>query len=229
MPARTRFLAALLAAILLLAGPRTASAQRVTLDRVDSLMRAGQAEQARAALVEWRRTHSADARATYLSGRLATRAQDAEDAYLTVALTHATSAYAAESLLRLGQARLAAGDRKQAVTYLERVLADYPRSEHRATALEWLDRARETAPQLYSIQVAAFRERAGARSVARQLQQAGFENVRLVTVPDNALIRVRVGKFEDSADAATTASRIKAAGLSAVIVSDVQREQGMRD
>jgi len=69
----------------------------------------------------------------------------------------------------------------------------------------------------------------GARSVAAQLRRAGITDVRLVTVPDNALIRVRVGKFESSAAAATTISRIRAEGLSAVIVSDVQREQLVRE
>jgi hypothetical protein len=254
--------------------PAAASAQRATLDQVDSLANAGQVAEARAALELWRKSNALDARATFLSARLSLRAEDAEDAYLSVALSHPTSPYAAESLLRLGQARLTAGDHKQAAFYLRRVVSDYPRSEHHEAAQQWLQRITpsqlsaaaapnastpapvnrqqpmpkprdvqpsDTRPSIplntqvpaaaarIAVQVAAFRELAGARSVAAQLRRAGIADVRLVTVPDNALIRVRVGKFESSAAAATTISKIKAGGLSAVIVSDVQREQLVRE
>jgi cell division septation protein DedD len=266
--APTRLLATSFVMILALLLPPAARAQRAGLDQVDSLANAGQAVEARAALDLWRKSNAADARSTFLSARLALRAEDAEDAYLAVALSHPTSPYAAESLLRLGQARLTAGDPKQAAFYLRRVLSDYPRSEHREAAQQWLQRtvpaesiaaAAPDAPKpkpvprtlpvpepnditpsvplnqptlnvaRIAIQVAAFREMAGARSVAAQLRRAGITNVRLVTVPENGLIRVRVGTFQSSAAAATTVSKIKAEGLSAVIVSDVQREQLVRE
>lgn len=207
-------------------------------------------------LETWKQSNRMDARATYLTARLSTRAEDAEDAYLAVALSYATSPYAAESLLRLGQARMAAGDAKQASVYFQRLLADYPRTEHRTAAQEWLARTRSrnapntTAPSStlpnptaaaattprtsakrmrVAIQIAAFRERSGARAVARQVEQAGFADVRLVTVPDNSLLRVRVGKFESGAQALPIVTRLKAAGFSAVIVSDAEREQQMRE
>src|SRR5687767_8264213 len=104
--------------------PAAARAQRAGLDQVDSLANAGQTVEARAALDQWKKSNPADARSTYLSARLALRAEDAEDAYLSVALSHPTSPFAAESLLRLGQARLTAGDAKQAAFYLRRVLSD---------------------------------------------------------------------------------------------------------
>lgn len=218
-------------------------------------MVAGQVAQARALLETWKKSNRTDARATYLTARLSQRAEDAEDAYLTVALSHATSDYAPESLLRLGQARMAAGDPKQASVYFQRLLADYPRSVHRTAAQDWLSRIRSTAqnaaapsstlprpsaatPILPStdaqrtrvaIQIAAFRERSGARSVARQVEKAGFADVRLVTMPENSLIRVRIGKFESASQALPIATKLKAAGFSAVIVSDAEREQQLRE
>jgi predicted Zn-dependent protease len=225
---------------------------------------------------------SGEAWAAFQKAKLATRADSAEDAYLTVALSHPTSPYAAESLLRLGQARLANNDPKQAIVYLQRLLADYPRSEHRALGALWLGRAQlatnnaraacttinsglklqqidtETTALLrteqttacaatsagkanaaaaapastagrFAIQVGAFRERAGARAYARGLEQAGFERARVSVMPENALYRVRVGQYESAAAAQKTVAKLKAAGYSAVVVADRQRERLIKD
>jgi cell division protein FtsN len=72
--------------------------------------------------------------------------------------------------------------------------------------------------------VGAFRQIAGARETARQLDKAGYTSVRLVTVPSNALVRVRVGKFENLTDASALAAKLKAAGFSAALVYDVRSE-----
>ena len=223
-----------------------------------------------------------EARSTFQRAKAAVRADSAEDAYLTVALSYPTSAYAAESLLRLGQARLANNDSRQAVVYLQRLLGDYPRSEHRALGALWLARAQlagnnaraacttvrnalqaqpadtqtvsllrteqttacaatpATAPPRdsdampasaarYSIQVGAFRERLGARAYANGLQKAGYEHARVVVTPENALYRVRVGQYESAASAQTTVTRLKAAGYTAVVVADRQRERLIRN
>lgn len=233
MQARTRLFATSLATILVVALPAISAAQQTSLETIDSLISIGQTEQARAALGLWKKEHEPDARSTWLTARLATRAQDAEDSYLNVTLTYGNSPYAAASLLRLGQARHAAGDAKQATIYFQRLAADYPTSEHRATAHEWLARTPAPAPaparQRYAVQVAAFRELAGARITARQLEKAGFANVRIVTVPSNALMRVRVGAFESLTDAAVHGAKIKAAGFSVAIVSDATSEQPLRN
>ena len=254
MQVRTRSIATSLVALLVLLSARTSSAQNVTLARVDSLIMAGQSAQARSALDAWKKSNPPDARSTYLTARLASQAQEAEDAYLSVALGYSNSPYAAESLLRLGQARLAAGDAKQAAVYLRRVISDYPTSEHRSTAQEWLARvppvvaaappttgaqpqvAKPAAPAAapaaryrHAVQVAAFRDINGARSVARQLEKSGFANVRLVTVPANSLIRVRIGTFENSAAASALAAKVKAAGFTAAVVADALSEQALRN
>jgi cell division protein FtsN len=77
--------------------------------------------------------------------------------------------------------------------------------------------------------VAAFREKGGARSVMRALEKAGFESVRVVTVPDNSLLRVRVGRFNDARAAADVLSKLNRAGYKAVVVSDATRETVVRD
>lgn len=79
------------------------------------------------------------------------------------------------------------------------------------------------------MQVGAFRQIAGARETARQLEKAGFTGARLITVPSNALVRVRVGKFENLADASALAAKLKAAGFTAALVYDVRSEQPARD
>lgn len=214
--------------------PNAGSAQRASLAQIEALVATGKIDHARSALERWKQSNRPDAHSTYLTARLALRAADAEDAYLGVALSYPTSVYAAESLLRLGQARMAAGDTKQAIIYLRRLLADYPRSEHHAIAVEWLGRTGKDNAAIpvkgrAAIQVAAFRERSGARSVARQLEKAGFQDVRLVTVPDNTLIRVRIGRFDNSAAAAATVAKLKAGGFSAVVVFDAERETALHD
>jgi cell division septation protein DedD len=278
---QTDLLATSLATLLVLFLPQPTAAQHATLDRADSLLRAGQIDQARSTLEQWQKTNvsgaaasSNQARATYLKARLATRADSAEDAYLTVALSHATSRYAPESLLRLGQARMASGDAIQAIVYLQRLITDYPRSEQRPLGALWLARAQiaahrsqaacvtinsalqrqqtdsettallraeqsaactraVTAPAVvapspaprFAIQVGAFRERARARALAHQIEKAGFEEVRVATVPENALLRVRIGRYDSAAVAAATIAKLKAAGFSAVVVADRQREK----
>jgi cell division septation protein DedD len=300
VPKRTSFLATLCFATFS-AFPSKGTAQ--TLDQVETFLKAGQLEQARAELKRWKDqdvtpAHSKEAqlRATYLNARLATSASEAYDGYLEVALSGALSSpYAAESHLRIGQMSLSDGDAKSAVDYLQRLIDNYPRSEHTPMGRVFLARAqlktgnaraacatvtdalqasvadsmtvqllrhertaacnriaadttvtsKPVAPApvtatparlaaqppksgAFALQVGAFREKSGAQSVLRQLQKGGFENTRLVTVPDNTLIRVRVGKFASSADAAATAAKLRAAGFSAVIVSDAAHEAIVR-
>jgi cell division protein FtsN len=75
-----------------------------------------------------------------------------------------------------------------------------------------------------TIQVGAFRELSGARGIQRQLENAGFADVRLVRVPGNQLIRVRIGKYENRAAAAATLARLANANFSAVLVTDANVE-----
>jgi DedD protein len=80
-----------------------------------------------------------------------------------------------------------------------------------------------------TIQAGAFRELSGAQSVKQQLERAGFTDIRLVRVPGNQLIRVRIGRFADRAAAAQTLARLASADISAVLVSDAHTETPVKN
>jgi tetratricopeptide (TPR) repeat protein len=245
MDIRTKIFAACLLGLLTQAVPSFAQ-QQAALEQVETLIKNGQTDEARALLGRWQKDNPESARGLSLAARLTMDAQEAEETYLRIALSYPTTPYAAEALLRLGQFRLMANDPQQAISYLQRVLSDYPNSEQRAVATEFLARAREvvgasrvdtvrspktqTIPSTgrYTVQVAAFRDVAGARAYVRQLSKMGYD-VRMVTVPANSLIRVRVGLYDKPADATAVLTKLKAAGYTPVFVSDISREQPVKD
>ncbi|HSL69809.1 MAG TPA: SPOR domain-containing protein [Longimicrobiales bacterium] len=119
------------------------------MDRADSLLAAGQYARARALLDGWHRDHPSTARidqaerarALYLTAQLTEDAARAQELYVSIALGYPTAREAPNALLRLGQAWLANGEPKRSVTYLERVLNDYPSAPARPDAFLWLIRA----------------------------------------------------------------------------------------
>jgi cell division septation protein DedD len=76
----------------------------------------------------------------------------------------------------------------------------------------------------FAVQTAAFRERSSAVAAATQLRALGFVP-RVVTVEGSPLFRVRSGNFATAAAAHDVAERIRAAGLTATVVSDVHLER----
>ena len=82
----------------------------------------------------------------------------------------------------------------------------------------------KTTSARVTIQVGAFRELNGARGVQKQLENAGFRDVRLVRVPGNQLIRVRIGKYDNRTAAADMLARLANANFSAVLVTDANVE-----
>lgn len=143
-----RLTAALLAGIMLFAAP--AIAQEAELDRIEALILAGEYAAARSAIQEWwgaveggrNVPAEARARAHLLRASLAPDLRSAERDYLAVALGHPTTPYAPRALLALGQGFLASGDIARAVSYLTRLVDDYPGSSLRPVGLLWLARAR---------------------------------------------------------------------------------------
>lgn len=70
------------------------------------------------------------------------------------------------------------------------------------------------------VQVGAFAEEAGARAVRQKLEGAGLKTyTHVAQTPDGKRIRVRVGPFENRADADKAAARVKALGLSAAVLT----------
>ena len=228
-----------------------AQQSRATLDQVEKLMQADRLQEARATLQLWQKQHTRSARKdddtwrmTYLAARLSSDAHDAEEQYLTLAISAPPSnRYVPEALLRVGQAEIAAGSTRNAIPYFRRLIENYPKNEYATVAAEWLQRAQtaqaaqspapngaviDAAPaaqqQNWTVQVAAFHELSGARSVAQQVQAKGFADVRIARVPDNTLVRVRVGHFASAADGTGVVEKLKHAGFSAVLVSDAAHE-----
>lgn len=78
----------------------------------------------------------------------------------------------------------------------------------------------------YTVQLGAFSDRRWAEDLASQLQAAGFQP-RVVRVRDDALVRVRIGRFETRAEAVATRDRVRAAGFEAALSTDPRREQGV--
>ncbi len=141
------------ALLLLLCCSAPVTAQQSLLDRADSLLIAGQYVQARAALADWDRANPATAstesaqraRALHLTARLTTDATQAQELYLTIALSYPTAREAPDALLRLGQSFLAARDPRRAALYLERLMNDYPSAPSRSLGFLWLTRAQIAA------------------------------------------------------------------------------------
>ncbi len=99
-----------------------------------------------------------------------------------------------------------------------------PKPETRSPTKPVVATEKTSATGRVSIQVGAFREFSGALGVQRQLESAGFTGVRLVRVPGNQLIRVRIGRFESRTAAASTLARLANANFSAVLVADANTE-----
>lgn len=145
-----------LAAFLGTASP--AAAQDTTLDTVEQLAAAGRLTDARATLGRWEEGNpetagvpgEVRARALLLAARLAVDPEAAQTGYLAVALSYPTTAAAPEALLRLGQGLVASAQTGQstagrAVSYLERLVSDYPGNPYRTAGLLWLVRAQRLA------------------------------------------------------------------------------------
>ncbi len=137
------------------ASGQTRPARDPGLQRVDSLLAAGNLEDARTGLEKWiadnppgNAASGSQAQALYLRGRLATDWKGAEDAYLSVVLGYPTSPNAPDALLLLGKGLLAAASTGspstaaiRAASYLERLINDYPGNPLRDEARLWLARA----------------------------------------------------------------------------------------
>jgi cell division protein FtsN len=80
-----------------------------------------------------------------------------------------------------------------------------------------------------AIQIGAYRELSGARAAQTELERAGFSDIRLVRVPGNTLIRVRIGKYSNRAAASAMLARLGAAKISAVLVNDANSETVVRN
>lgn len=102
-----------------------------------------------------------------------------------------------------------------------------PASDGRGAPQESEDRRNLDNPPVeegpFTVQMGAFSDEEGARSLALRLAEAGI-SARLVTVGGSELIRVRAGRFDGAAAATRLYDRVTSAGFDALVVADAQRE-----
>lgn len=233
---------AVLSAVIAIAPPVPVPAQampRDTLAHVDSLVIRGELDRARASLRAWHSAHAVDpgangatrAHALYLNGLLAPDWKAAEDAFLSVALTHPTTPHAPLALLRLGQGLLtaahagdaAAGTRASA--YLQRLVTDYPTSPVRPSAFLWLAYAGENAGRDGDACSAATSAAQTARddataTLARTVRlRACGANSPLPNDPGLETFAVQIGAFRARESADQLATRARAAGFDTRVVT----------
>jgi hypothetical protein len=79
-------------------------------------------------------------------------------------------------------------------------------------------------PGRFSAQVGAFRQQQSVDDLVARLRRAGYEP-RVAMIPGSSLIRVRVGRFTTTADAARMVARLKEGRFDAVVVSDANQER----
>ncbi|MFQ5537645.1 MAG: SPOR domain-containing protein [Gemmatimonadota bacterium] len=79
----------------------------------------------------------------------------------------------------------------------------------------------------FAVQVGAFAGEGRARALLRRLEEAGLQP-RLVRVPGSRLLRVRVGRFVNQADALTLMEEVRSLGFPAALARDAHRERSVR-
>lgn len=89
-----------------------------------------------------------------------------------------------------------------------------------AALLEGKTPAAATAAQRVVVQVGAFADEARAREVRQKLERAGLKTyTHVAQTAEGRRIRVRLGPYDSRAEAEKVASRVKALGLSAAILT----------
>lgn len=229
---------------------RTSGRDTVTLDHVENLVEAGRTGDARTALLDWW-SHSLPKasrrdvqRGLWLRARLTVDPSQAELDYTRLVVEYPGGPYSAQALLRLAQAAWASGDSAEAVRNVTRLSREYPGSRIDGEARAWLAGAgplprpppappRDSTPARaahpakggrYAIQLGAFASEARARNVQRRAKAAGFDS-RLIRVPGNRLIRVRVGRLGSVSAAREMSARLHKLGFKTAIVSDANQEE----
>jgi len=143
--------ATMLAAIVIVGAPSSLLAQS-GLEQVERLTRMGRTEEARVALTEWWEDGRTDAsrrelqRGLWLRGRLTVDPVQAELDFQRLIVLYPSGQFTPDAVLRLAQASYALGNEEAARRYVETLVRDYPRSEARERAEDWLADAGPVPP-----------------------------------------------------------------------------------
>lgn len=243
-----------LAFFLCAAGVSSGAAQEgASLAEVEGLIARGNISEARETLESWWTTrYSSSSRAErqrgiWLRGKLTVDPTMAELDFRRLVLEFPGGPYSDDALFRLGLSADLRGDLRAAQSSFEALVSDYPSSPRVPEARAWImEHARavselpEATPEepprqdpaagsmsgggAYAVQIGAFRSLDRARSVALQLNRAGYEP-RLVRTPGNDLAKVRVGRFSEREEAAALARELERLGFDVSLATDAGSEE----
>ncbi len=76
----------------------------------------------------------------------------------------------------------------------------------------------------FTVQTGAFRQQATIDATVARLRRAGYDP-RVVTVPANALVRVRIGRFGSRQEAERLMNQLRRDGFDAIVVADAIQER----
>lgn len=123
-----------------------------TLEQVERLTRLGRTEEARVTLMEWWESDRPDAsrrerqRGLWLRGRLTVDPVQAELDFRRLTVLYPSGQFTPDAVLRLAQASWAMGNEEEARGYVAMLVRDYPRSDARDLAEEWIASAGPLPP-----------------------------------------------------------------------------------
>jgi hypothetical protein len=151
--------------------------------------------------------------------------------------------YSDDAHFRMALLSVTRGREAEARSHLRTLVRDYPDSPLRAEALDWLERRGldwessgevewvPTEPRIESpgsgssvtVQVGAFLDPARARSLADRMESLGY-SPRMVRLPGNDLVRVRIGRYSTREPADVLAAELRGKGIDCTLSFDAHRE-----
>ena len=232
-----------LSALILAVGVAVPVGAQESLDVVDSLALAGRADEARTVLESWwqsqrvRSSRRDRQRGLWLRAILTVDPRMAGLDFQRLVLEYPGGSYSDEAMLRLGLISAAAEDLPRAAGYFRTLVTEYPRSQQRRQAEEWLSEhvvaveeaeaaVREAEAAVREAEAAAREEEAGVREEEAGVREAAADaDAREPDVdsPDRAEMAspryaVQVGAFENEERARSLLAAVNASGFRARIV-----------
>lgn len=214
--------APLLAFLVIAVTARALPAQQAgSLERVDSLARAGRAGEARTALDRWWRSAWSSAprqdreRALWLRGRLTRNPEKAELDFERLVVEYPGGTFTNLALFRLAQEAFVAGDTAGVHRRLAALEQNYPGSQVTREAKSWLQGAGSPPPPAAPEPVESKATKAASESPSRK-SAAPAQSARPAT--RDGTYAVQLGAFGDVSRARALASRARKAGLDVRIV-----------
>ena len=220
----------LLSALILAVGVAVPVDAQESLDLVDSLALAGQADEARTALGSWWQSERARSsrrdlqRGLWLRAILTVDPRMAGLDFQRLVLEYPGGSHSDEAMLRLGLISAAAEDLPGAARYFRTLVTDYPRSPQRRRAEEWLsehfDAVEEAEAAVRQAGAGARQAEAGVREEAAVDADAPEPEADPPDRAETASLRyaVQVGAFESEERARSLLAAVNATGFRARMV-----------